>query len=328
MKYFYSVFALVFFAQASSLSAAENSLVFGDTVFVKRSSTTSSGLPFQSYLSFASESAPLLLFVQGSGCTPVFGGSEERGYYSTVFSVIPIASQKVFNVMVVDKPYVPKDPLKNGGLSKGCPSKFIEEYSYEGWLDVLSHAYTDYRNLLKVKNLKGKNIGDLILGLSEGGSLAAGLAARHSTISDVALIGASGTTQLFDMLLRLHSTEDMSKLEHVMDRTARLLGGQLEPDELYRGHSNLRWSSFFAVDTAGELLRSQARVFILHGLADKSVPILSAESLYARLFVAGRDVQFKRVPNAGHSLLSEGESFETLAGYYQEIMDWYWVAKK
>jgi dipeptidyl aminopeptidase/acylaminoacyl peptidase len=62
-------------------------------------------------------------------------------------------------------------------------------------------------------------------------------------------------------------------------------------------------------------------------MQDRAVPILSTEVLYAQLRVQGRDVTFRRVPNAGHGLVKDGLSREEAgkAGVteYDAIMAWF-----
>ncbi|MFC0253028.1 hypothetical protein [Massilia consociata] len=52
-------------------------------------------------------------------------------------------------------------------------------------------------------------------------------------------------------------------------------------------------------------------------------PILSNEVMYAQLRAQGRDVTFRRVPTANHSLVPEGGSFPQVQPEYDAIMRWF-----
>ena len=71
------------------------------------------------------------------------------------------------------------------------------------------------------------------------------------------------------------------------------------------------------------LLKSQARVYIVGGMKDTSVPILSGEAMAAELLGAGHDVTLRRIPNAGHNLLPAGAAAGNMWPEYQRIVEWY-----
>jgi dipeptidyl aminopeptidase/acylaminoacyl peptidase len=58
-------------------------------------------------------------------------------------------------------------------------------------------------------------------------------------------------------------------------------------------------------------------------MQDNSVPILSTEVLYAQLRAQGKDVTFRRVPAAGHSLAPEGRPIPEAQKEYDAFMAWF-----
>lgn len=71
------------------------------------------------------------------------------------------------------------------------------------------------------------------------------------------------------------------------------------------------------------LAQSKARVYLVSGMRDDNVPILSTEVLYAQLRMQGRDVGFRRVPAAKHGLVPEGGSMAQVQAEYDAIIAWF-----
>ena len=268
--------------------------------------------------------APLVLFVQGSGCTPPFVGLGTPNRYSTVFNFVPLAQRGDYAVMVVDKPYQPEAPPQAPpGVATGCPAAFNANFSYDSWLDTLRGAL---RHALALPWVDGSRV--LVFGVSEGAVMAAGLARALPEVTHVALIGGTGTSQLFDFAANAYraGTNDDDTLARLRDIDATVDAINADPRSSVKfawGHTYLRWSSFFAQAPGENLVQSKARVWLASGMRDDSVPILSTEVAYARLRALGRDVTLRRVPRAGHGLVPEGGTMADVQKEYDAIMAWF-----
>jgi predicted esterase len=268
--------------------------------------------------------APLVLFVQGSGCTPPFVGLGTPNRYSTVFNVVPLAQRGDYAVMVVDKPYQPEAPPQAPpGVATGCPAAFNANFSYDSWLDTLRGAL---RHALALPWVDGSRV--LVFGVSEGAVMAAGLARALPEVTHVALIGGTGTSQLFDFAANAYraGTNDDDTLARLRDIDATVDAINADPRSSVKfawGHTYLRWSSFFAQAPGENLVQSKARVWLASGMRDDSVPVLSTEVAYARLRALGRDVTFRRLPRAGHNLMAEGGSMADVQKEYDAVMAWF-----
>jgi pimeloyl-ACP methyl ester carboxylesterase len=169
----------------------------------------------------------------------------------------------------------------------------------------------------------------LIIGLSEGAAMAAGLAHAVPEVTHVALIGGPpGTTQLYDFAARIEAGEgsDADKLRRLQELDATVDAIHADPgstDKFFSGHTYLRWSSFFAQSHGEDLARSKAKVYMVSGMQDASVPIVSTEVAYARLRGLGRDVTFRRLPGADHGLNTPGSGMADLQKEYDAIMAWF-----
>lgn len=280
--------------------------------------------PVRYYLSTPAERAPLVLYIQGSGCTPPFVGLDTPNRYSTIYSWLPLASQKRYAVMVVEKPYQSQETQKGEpGSAIGCAGDFNKHFSYSTWLTTLNQAV---RHALTRPEVDARRV--LVVGISEGAPVAAGLARVLREVTDVVLIGANGPTQLYDFAANIHRSKDsdeekLRQLQELDDTFDSIAADPTSSSKFAWGHPYLRWSSFFAQSTAESLAHSKARVYLASGMQDSSVPVLSTEVLYAQLRAQGRNVTFRRVPSAGHNLAPEGRPIPEAQKEYDAFIAWF-----
>lgn len=299
---------------------------------------TSGGAVFQRYtlsptvrylISKTPSPSALVLVIQGSGCEPALFEYAPGKYGSTVLGLSTAANDTRFAVMIVEKPYEAKQMTGARGTMKGCPQAFIDNYSFETWFAANRDAYQHAVTLPWVRKDR-----HLAFGISEGTDIAAALAAAEPSLTHVALHAATGTTQLFDFVAGAYARNnaDDKRIEEIKALEAEVAAIKRHPDSTDRwawGHTYKRWSSFFRQSALANLERSSARVYLITGMADQSVPILSTEVLHANLLVQNRDVVFRRVPNADHMLFPAAGKIDSNAAIaaveaeYATIRDWY-----
>nr|WP_315395680.1 prolyl oligopeptidase family serine peptidase [uncultured Duganella sp.] len=275
------------------------------------------------FISKTKEPAPLVLLIQGSGCAPAFSGLDTAARSSNVFGYIDLAQQGKYAVMVVNKPFSPKEaPADRGGII-ACPTEFNEYFTLENWVRDLGRAYDHAAQQPWVR--AGAS---LALGVSEGAAAAAGLAEKEGRVTSVAMVSGSGPSQYYDFVLGAYaapgSDDDVKRRLDELEATRQKIAA--DPDNakmLAWGHPYKRWSSLFRMSSTRALLRSQARVYIVGGMQDASVPILSSEAMASELIGAGHDVTMRRIPNAGHNLLPAGAPAGNMWPEYQRIVEWY-----
>lgn len=314
--------------QAANPAVQEERFEAGALTLSRLSLQEGSAAPVRYYLSKPAHKAPLVLFIQGSGCVPSFMGMGTPEPKSTIPYWATLAGRGQYAVMAVDKPYQ-SDQAQQGpyGAAIGCAGDFNAHFSYEAWLATLKLAL---RHALARPEVDARRV--LLIGVSEGAPMAAGLARDLPEVTDVALVGATGTTQLFDFAAGIYSAggsdDDKSKRLQELDQAfSDIAADPRSTSKFFQGHPYLRWSSFFAQSTFEHLAHSRARVYLASGMQDKAVPIVSTEALYAQLRVQGRDVTFRRVPDAGHGLVKDGlsreEAFQQGTKEYDAIMAWF-----
>lgn len=317
-----SLLAMVASAHAAP-AVQKETFSFGNWGLDRVTLPRSEGPPVSYYLSTPKAKAPLVLFVQGSGCTPPFSGLGTQERSASILPWVPLAQSGRYAVMSVDKPYQPAQQDGQGGSANGCGDAFNNQFSYDTWLATLGTAL---RHALAQPGIDATRV--LVVGISEGGVMAAGLARAVPEVGAVALAGVSGTTQLFDTVARIHQGggSDDDKLRELASFDATLKDIQADPasgSKFAWGHPYRRWSSFLAQSPGDNLLQSKARVYIVSGMRDASVPILSTEVMYAQLRAQGRDVTMRRLPGANHDLVAEGGGVEQVMGEYGAIMRWF-----
>lgn len=326
LMFFLPGLALATFLAGSAHAAPGDKLEpfgFGSWSMHRITLAAGEGAPVSYYLSTPKAKAPLVLFVQGSGCTAPFTGLGTPERSSSIFSWVRLAQSGRYAVMAVDKPYQPARQDGPAGGASGCGDAFNHYFSYDTWLATLTSAL---RHALARPDVDRTRV--LVIGISEGGALAAGLARALPEVKAVALTGASGTTQLYDYIARIHqgSGSDADKVRELelLETTVRDIAADPSSGSKFAwGHPYRRWSSFFAQSAGDNLLASRARVYIASGMQDTSTPILSTEVMYAQLRGKGRDVTMRRIPTARHDLAPAGGGFEQVQGEYDAIMRWF-----
>lgn len=295
----------------------------GTAAFVQYQLPQAGGPTVDYYISRTSQPAPLILMIQGSGCGPVFSGLGTPAKMSHVFSYIDWVRTEKYAVMVVNKPYSPATPPAGQGTATACPDQFNAYFTLDNWVRDLRLAFDHAQQLPWVK--PGPV---LVLGVSEGATVASALAAADRRISNVALIGASGPTQLYDFVLNAYSSsssdeETSRKLDELEQQRQRIMAAPDSARDFAWGHPYKRWSSFFRASSTNNLLKSPARIYLASGMRDVNVPTLSTESMASELVAAGHDVTMRRVPNAGHDLMPPNGKFDDLAAEYARILAWF-----
>ena len=277
------------------------------------------------YLSHAPKGAaaklPVALFIQGSGCSSVFS---QRGgkVYGGLQNLLLAAQKGEFRVLVVEKPgvafgAVPKQP---GSAEEGS-AEFRREHTLPRWVEAVDAALAATHRLEDVDWKR-----TLVVGHSEGGIVAAHLAAKNSQITHVAVLAGGGPTQLFDfveMAAQARPTDRapadvQARVADVYAGWTKVLADPDNADKLWLGHPYRRWSSFLRTSTLEGLLATRASVFAAHGTMDKAVPVASFDILRVELTARGRDLVAVRLEGRDHGFRKTDDAPGDVSGL-QEV---------
>lgn len=88
-------------------------------------------------------------------------------------------------------------------------------------------------------------------------------------------------------------------------------------------HPYRHWAGFYRTSLIEECLRSKAKLYIIHGSADRWNFIHGFDVLRAELAAKGREAVFERLEGAGHSLDLPGQKPpEGLIAVFGRLTDW------
>jgi erythromycin esterase len=233
---------------------------------------------------------PLAVFVQGSGCASVF--SERDGKtYGGLQNLLLASGKGRCRVLVVEKPGVAFGAVcKNPGSAEEGSAAFRREHTLSRWVEAVNAAV---RAAHRLEDIDWKRT--LIVGHSEGGIVAAHVAATNSLVSHVAVLAGGGPTQLFDLIELAGERGDA-----IRAGWAKVLEDPDNADKLWLGHPHRRWCSFLRSSTLEGLGQSRAAVFAAQGTLDKAVAVSGFDVLCSELSARGRDLVSLRLEGRDH----------------------------
>jgi uncharacterized protein (TIGR03067 family) len=261
---------------------------------------------------------PVALLIPGSGCASVFPRREGK-LQGGLQNLLLAAGQGKLRVLVVEKPgvalgTVPKVP---GSAEEGS-AEFRREHTLPRWVEAVNAAVRAAHRLAEVDWTR-----TLVVGHSEGGIVAAHLAAANPLVSHVAVLAGGGPTQLLDLVELAsrprptdRSADDaQARVEEVYRGWARVVADPDSADRLWLGHPHRRWSSFLKTSTLEGLLAARGAVFAAQGTADRAVPAASFDLLRAELTARGRPVVALRLEGRDHGFRKPDDAPGDVSGF-------------
>jgi pimeloyl-ACP methyl ester carboxylesterase len=248
---------------------------------------------------------PLLLWFQGSGAQSVFK-RYPQGLSGGLFAYLGAEHSDRFHVVVIEKRGVEfLGGTEHSGNAEGASREFHEHSTWEGRVGdgclvldaLLEHPMVDRSCVLAV-------------GHSEGGDIAAGLAAVRDEVTHVAVLAGAGGCQWAElvMLLRhdlreegLTETEIEEEVQKLFASYSAIMEAPDSVDDMFYGHAFRRWSSYGRRTPAESLVDAKAAIYLAQGTTDTAVPIESFDHVVVELLRRGRtDVTVRRYPDADH----------------------------
>src|SRR5262245_37097695 len=194
---------------------------------------------------------PLILFSSGSGCQSVWTRHENQVNSGLQGLIYQLAKGRA-RVLVVEKPGVkPLDmPKRMGGATEGS-REFLEEHTLPRW--ATAHAAA-LKAVLARKDIDPKRV--LVVGHSEGGIVAARVAAEVPAVTHVAPLSCAGVSQLFSLAelarRRAPAGRGDAAVQSVYDEWAKILAKPESIDDFWLGHPYRRWSTFRSEEHTSE----------------------------------------------------------------------------
>ena len=265
------------------------------------------------YLSTTRSTSPLpvVLLIQGSGAQSIWIKKDGKVYGGLQNLLSSVGGEKV-RVLAVEKPgvdftYQPPQP----GVAEGGPKAFLEEHTLERWTEANRAA------LLATRKLPGIKGGpELVMGHSEGGLVAACVAASTPGVTHVANMSGGGPSQLFDFTQIMPADE-------VYAEWAKVQADPMSTTKFLWGHPYRRWSTFCATSSVEQLTKFKGRIYAVQGSEDKNEPVQAFDVLVAELRARGKDLTAVRLAGADHGYSTDGGKTNGFAEQFGKILDWF-----
>lgn len=276
---------------------------------------------------------PTVIFIPGSGCDAAFALNDGKAWES----VESLNLRPDLRLIRLEPPGVQRQQRsKYPGQATGCPDTFLGSASLDRNITYYSHAIEAVQ-----RSFAHPGEALMVVGTSDGASIAPFLMAEHPEVSHLLLIAAGGGTQLFDELdlafrkIAVCSTAPQAPCSHdenrlhaqsIIDAWRELLSDDpVTSLAWYRGHPPARWQSLGLAHTAEALLaKCCVKLYLAHGGHDTEVSSSNFSYLLARLVEHHRPFVAEFVACGDHRLMCPGEQTpERLAGVLDRAFEWF-----
>jgi dienelactone hydrolase len=283
--------------------------------FVRRTCRDRFGRAVTYYLSNEKGKLPITLLIPGSGGQSIWVVRDGK-LYGGLQNLLKQAAEGRVRVLAVEKvgiPFAFQPPRP--GTAEGAPEEFLKEHTLDRWAEANEAALRDAWRRKDVDRTH-----TLVIGHSEGGIVAARVAAEVPKVTHLGLLASGGANQLYDLSQLLPSGAPA-----VYAQWKEIQKDPASTSKFAWGHPYRRWSSFLSDSTLAETVRSKANVFVAQGTSDRNVVPSGADLLNAELTARGRSVVYERVVGGDHSFSQPGDSSRAdgFRAVFQRVLGWF-----
>ncbi|HEX9802144.1 MAG TPA: hypothetical protein VGB35_02725, partial [Gammaproteobacteria bacterium] len=255
--YFNSVFIFTTLLVTTSCSTKVNYLISSMVDLVPSYDLKIDESINTSYYSFTvgeDASDMTLFFIPGSGCASL------KYYFKPFFSELD-GNIRIFAMQ--------KRNLDNNSTGVlGCDKKFHRSNIFRNWVQDQKQFIDMMSNHADVE---GKPI--VLLGVSEGGNVAAAVAAASPNVTHLAILGSGGMKQIDELKLLFRNKRLKNSLDDVFSIISH------DPDNIDKtayGQTYKYWSSVVYVDPLAFYSKVDIPILVGIGESDKRTPVESA----------------------------------------------------
>lgn len=270
-------------------------------------------------------SLPLIVYVHGSGHQSHFQQVGGRIVPANGHATLGDIARGRARLLIVEKPGVTR--FETGTTAPSEEFRF--EHTLDRWAEAVAAATLAARRLPGIDSTRL-----LIVGHSEGGLVAARVAARLRGVSHVGILAGGGPSQLFDLRQLAREGKFFAEVSGDPARREAWLLAQwdsilADPESATRdffGHPFRRWASFLRDSPIEELDRTSARVFVAQGSADAVVSRASFDSLVSHLTRLGPSPTVRLVAGADHSFAIQSAGAGPRDGWTEilaTLLEWF-----
>ncbi|MBK7234009.1 MAG: hypothetical protein IPH93_17525 [Saprospiraceae bacterium] len=239
------------------------------------------------------KSKPLLLYLDGPVAYPLFQMMENGKGSTIIFDYLSLAEK--YHILFISKRGVPfkdsvgKDPSTNYPLYQ-TPDEYTKKLSCDWLVQSADLVIKDAKKKWKIDKRKVA-----ILGFSEGFQVGCKLISLNKSITHALLFVGDGLIQSYDFSAKTRLDAQLCRIsdleaQHNIDSLNQILKEiKIDPhntEKLWKGHSYLRWSSFWAGKPIDHLLNTKIQVYIASCTFDQNTFMFGLQYLYLRSIVA------------------------------------------
>ena len=209
----------------------------------------------------AGKRLPVVLFVQGSGSQSLWVKNGDRIGGGLQNLVLRLAKDRA-RVVVVEKPGVQfLDCPKQPGTAIEGSREFLVEHTLPRGAEANAAAL---KAVLSQPEIDSSRV--LVMGHSEGGIVAARIAAEMPAVTHAAPLGCGGVTQLYSLaeLARRSAPpgQAVAAMQSVYDEWAKIQARPDSIEDFWMGHPYRRWSTFLRNSVVAKLKKSHAKIYL------------------------------------------------------------------
>jgi Prolyl oligopeptidase family len=166
----------------------------------------------------------------------------------------------------------------------------------------------------------------LLTGASEGGDIAAAVAARDSRVTHVMMLATGGGwVQSEEMRFFVRKNGAYLGISSLEELEAKFDEIRERPDsgEMWMGHPFRHWSSYLWVRALEDLDSSRALIFLAHGTADERVPVESARAVRDHFDRRAKtNLSYFEFPGLDHAFADPGTHESHLPAVQRDALAW------
>lgn len=261
---------------------------------------------------------PLVVYVQGTGCSSHFtkrGANILKGVESLMYDVFLGQAR----VLIVEKPGVRfLDDQGELNMQESCRPEFFFEHTLERWAEAIVAAIRSAHSLPLVSNAS-----TLVVGISEGGIVAVRVSNLFDNVTHVASLSGGGPNHLYVAAEYIRQL-GLDPEQHVYDCWQRVQKDPQSTTKFCFDHPFRHLSGSYRTSLIEECLKSSAKLYLVHGSADKLNAVAGFDMMRAELAAKGRSAVFERLEGAGHHLdLPSQVSPDGLLSVFGRLAGWF-----
>ena len=258
---------------------------------------------------------PLLLFLDGSGATPLFRFKIDQAdkhnmimYSTIIFNYDSLATQ--YHIAFISKPGVRfADTFfvrsLDSNIETDPPREYTEKLSAD-WRAGAASAVIDY--IITHQKVNTKKVA--VMGYSEGAQVAPHVAVLNKKVTHLICFSGNGPNQLYDFVIQqrlraskgeLSEQETQNNIDTLLLAFKDIYAHPTSTDKFWSGHTYKRWASFCTVNPLDYMLQLNIPIYLAHGTADDNTQIINSDYVQLEFLKHHKkNLIYKTYPSCNH----------------------------